>query len=257
MKNAVIYARFSCSNQTEQSIEGQLRVCRDYAARNNFVIINEYIDRAKTGTNDSRPGFKSMIKDSAKGKFDTVLVYKLDRFARNKYDSAIHKHTLRQNGVAVVSVTENIPVNSPEGIIFESVLEGFAEYYSAELSQKVKRGLKESYAKGNYTGGYVLYGFETRDRKVYIKENEAQIVREIFNRIANGETAVAIAESLKKRGIRNNYNKYFTNKSIFKMIYNIKYNGRVVHNDEEFSNIFPKIIDDDLFDKVQDCKYSI
>ena len=122
MKKAVIYARFSCSNQTEQSIEGQLRVCKEYAKRNNILIVHEYIDRAKSGTNDARPSFQLMMKDCIKQDWDYVLVYKLDRFSRNKYESAKHKHTLRINNKKLVSVTENIP-ETPEGIILESLLE--------------------------------------------------------------------------------------------------------------------------------------
>ena len=95
MKTAVIYARYSSDNQTEQSIEGQLRVCEEYAAKNNIVVIDTYIDRAMTGTNDNRPDFQRMIRDSAKKTFGYVLVYKFDRFSRNKYETAIHKKALQ------------------------------------------------------------------------------------------------------------------------------------------------------------------
>ena len=124
MKTAVIYARYSCDKQTEQSIEGQLRVCQDYAKSHDILIIDTYIDQAMTGTNDNRPDFQRMIKDSSKKRFEIVLVYKLDRFSRNKFEATIHKKTLRDNGVKVVSAMENIP-DTPEGIILESLLEGF------------------------------------------------------------------------------------------------------------------------------------
>lgn len=122
MKTAAVYARYSSDNQTEQSIEGQLRVCEEYAQRNGIVIVDTYIDRAMTGTNDNRPDFRRMIKDSAKKSWDFILVYKLDRFSRNKYETAIHKKTLKDNGVKVLSAMENIP-ETPEGIILESLLE--------------------------------------------------------------------------------------------------------------------------------------
>lgn len=131
MKTAVIYARYSSDSQTEQSIEGQLRVCQDYAKSNDILIVDTYIDRAMTGTNDMRPDFQRMIKDSNKRQWDYVLVYKLDRFSRNKYETTIHKHTLKENGVMVLSAMENIP-DSPEGIILESLLEGMNQYYSVE-----------------------------------------------------------------------------------------------------------------------------
>ena len=134
---------YSSDSQSEQSIEGQLRVCNDYAKNNDILILKTYIDRAMTGTNDNRPDFQQMLKDSNKREWNYVLVYKFDRFSRNKYETAMHKKTLKDNGVKVISATEYIP-DSPEAIILESMLEGYAEYYSAELSQKVKRGLKET-----------------------------------------------------------------------------------------------------------------
>ena len=124
MKTAAIYARYSSDKQNEQSIEGQLRVCQNYAKTNNILIVDTYIDRAMTGTNDNRPDFRRMIKDSAKKQWDFILVYKLDRFSRNKYETAIHKKTLKDNGVKVISAMENIP-DTPEGIILESLLEGY------------------------------------------------------------------------------------------------------------------------------------
>lgn len=139
-QTAVIYARFSSHGQTEQSIEGQLRECYEYAKRNDLIILPEYIDRALSGTNDKRPEFQQMIEDSKKRDFNYVLVYQLDRFARNRYDSATYKAKLKKNNVRVISAKENITTDA-SGVLMESVLEGMAEYYSAELSQKVKRGI--------------------------------------------------------------------------------------------------------------------
>lgn len=124
MKTAVEYLRYSSDSQTEQSIEGQMRVCHEYAQRNDIVIVGTYIDRAMTGTNDNRKDFQRMLKDSANQAWDYVIVYKLDRFSRNKYEMAIHKKTLRDNGIKLLSAMENIP-DTPEGIILESMLEGF------------------------------------------------------------------------------------------------------------------------------------
>lgn len=140
MQTAVIYARYSCDNQTEQSIEGQLRVCEEYAQRNNILILNTYIDRAMTGTNDNRPDFQKMIKDSNRREWNYVIVYKLDRFSRNKYESTIHKRTLKSNGIKVLSAMENIP-DTPEGIILESLLEG---YKHSNGHNKFKLELKQS-----------------------------------------------------------------------------------------------------------------
>lgn len=132
-KIAVIYARYSSERQNEQSIEGQLRVINQFAEKEGYNVIDAYIDRAMTGRNDDRPSFQKMISDSSNKAFQYVLVYKLDRFSRNRYDSAVYKKKLRDNGVKVISATENIS-DSPEGIILESILEGYREYYSKELA---------------------------------------------------------------------------------------------------------------------------
>ena len=131
MVNVVIYARFSSHSQTEQSIEGQLKECYEFAKRNEYNVIGEYIDRALTGTTDKRPEFLRMIEDSKKKAFKYVLVYQLDRFARNRYDSATYKAKLKKNGVRVISAKESISQGA-DGILLESILEGYAEYYSAE-----------------------------------------------------------------------------------------------------------------------------
>ena len=136
---AVIYARYSSDNQREESIEGQLRECKEYAEKNGITILCSYIDRALSAKTDNRPEFQNMVQDSAKGLFDTVLVWKLDRFARNRYDSAHYKAILRRNGVKVVSATENIS-DGPEGIILESMLEEMAELSKALL--KLRRAKK-------------------------------------------------------------------------------------------------------------------
>ena len=133
--NAVIYARYSSDSQREESIEGQIRECTEYAKRNGITILDTYIDRALSVRSADRPEFQRMIKDAEKELFEIVLVWKLDRFSRDRYDSAYYKHILKKHGIKVVSAKENIS-EGPEGIILESMLEGMAEYYSAELSQQ-------------------------------------------------------------------------------------------------------------------------
>lgn len=161
--NAVIYARFSSHAQNEQSIEGQLKVCYEFAERNGYKVIAEYIDRALSGTTDNRADFLRMIDDSKYGNFNYIIVYQLDRFARNRYDSATYKAKLKRNGVRVLSARENI-TDDASGILMESLLEGMAEYFSAELSQKVKRGMAISAEKCLYTGGTLPFGY-SRGRK--------------------------------------------------------------------------------------------
>lgn len=200
-QTAVIYARFSSHGQTEQSIEGQLRECYEYAKQNDLIILHEYIDRALSGTNDKRPEFQQMIEDSKKRDFNYVLVYQLDRFARNRYDSATYKAKLKKNNVRVISAKENITTDA-SGVLMESVLEGMAEYYSAELSQKVKRGIYESLLKGNYIGGYILYGYDVVNKKYVINETESKIVRQIFDDYANGIKTTQIVENLNNKGLK-------------------------------------------------------
>ena len=128
--NAVIYARYSSHNQHETSIEGQLKVCYEYYERNGYTIVGEYIDRAISGTTDNRPQFLQMIDDAAKKRFQYVVMYQLDRFSRNRYDSVVYKATLKKYDIRVLSARENIS-DDASGILMEAMLEGMAEYYSA------------------------------------------------------------------------------------------------------------------------------
>ena len=248
MKSAVIYARYSCDQQTEQSIEGQLHVCEEYAKQHEIVILDTYIDRAMSGTNDNRPDFQRMIKDSARREWDFILVYKFDRFSRNKCETAIHKRTLKENGVKVISATEHIP-DTPEGIIFESMLEGYAEFYSAELSQKVKRGMNETRRKGNYTGSRLLYGYKKDGKKVAVDEEQAEVVRYIFEQYAMGAYVKDILSELDRRGATY-HGKKFGRSTVYNILKNEKYAGIYRFQGEEY-DMFPQIVPADIFDKVR------
>ena len=249
MKTAKIYARYSSNNQTEQSIEGQIRVCREFAQRNGIIIVGTYIDRATTGTNDNREAFQQMLKDSDKKSFDYVLVYKLDRFSRNKYEMAIHRKYLKDNGVKILSAMENIP-ETPEGVLLESLLEGMNQYYSEELSQKTLRGLRETRIKGNFPGGRVNFGYRVKNQKAVIHEEEAAIVREIFSRYANGARLIDLANELNERGILNKGKKFSTN-VLYYMLENKKYIGLHTNRGVTYDNIFPAIVSKEVFDAVQ------
>lgn len=156
---AVIYARYSSDNQREESIEGQLRECTAFADKNGITVLRHYIDRAVSAKTDNRPEFQNTIKDSGKKLFDMIIVWKLDRFARNRYDSARYKAQLKKNGVKVVSAAEVIS-DGAEGIILESMLEGFAEYYSVDLSEKVVRGMTDNALKCMFNGGTLPMGYQ-------------------------------------------------------------------------------------------------
>lgn len=250
-KRTVIYARYSCEKQTEQSIEGQLRVCREFAERNGYIITNEYIDRAVSGKTDKREQFQQMLKDSAKQEFNYVLVYKLDRFARNRYDSAINKATLKKNGVKVLSACEQI-TDSPEGIILESMIEGMAEYYSAELSQKVKRGMRESCLKGNAAGIKPIYGYCIVDKKYQVVPQEAEIIRKMFNDYVNGTTIKEIKTWLDESGIRTHTGHSFSIGRVSDMLRNQKYIGKCQYAGEVYDNIIMPIVDELTFNRAQE-----
>ena len=255
MQTAVIYARYSSYGQTEQSIEGQVRECTDYARQNNIIILDSYIDRAMTGTNDNRTDFQRMIKDSANKMWDLVLVYKLDRFSRNKYEMAIHRKTLKDNGIRLVSVKENIP-DSPEGIILESMLEGMAEYYSVELAQKVRRGQKETRIKGNYCGGGIPYGYKVEkidgNKKYVIHDAEAAVVVRIFEEYAAGKICRDIIDGLTADGIYGRDGKPFGRNAIYGILQNERYTGVYRHKtDGVFYDTFPRIVPQHLFDTVR------
>lgn len=249
MKTAVIYARYSSDSQSEQSIEGQIHVCKDYAEKNDIVIVDTYIDRAMTGTNDNRVAFQKMLKDSSSHQFSIVLVYKLDRFSRNKYESVIHKKTLKDNGVSLVSCMENIP-NTPEGALMETLLEGFNQYFSEELTQKVNRGLRESWLKGNATGGAHVFGYDIVNKKYVINEYEKEIILKMFQMYASDYRARAIAESLNELGYHRNNGKKFDEKYVLWILHNSRYTGVVEHQGIKYDKIFPRIIDDNLWSKV-------
>ena len=129
LMTGVIYARYSSDNQREESIEGQIRECKEFASKNDIQIVDTYIDRALSARTDNRPEFQRMIKDSAYKSFETVIVWKLDRFARNRYDSTHYKRILKKNNVLVISAPEKISAGS-EVVLLETLLECMAEYYS-------------------------------------------------------------------------------------------------------------------------------
>ncbi len=252
MKTAVIYARYSSDRQTEQSIEGQVRVCNDYAERNGILIVSQYIDRATTGTNDNRDSFQQMLKDSDKKAWDYVLVYKLDRFSRNKFEMAMHRKRLKDNGIKILSAMENIP-DSPEGILLESLLEGMNQYYSEELSQKTRRGQRETRLKGLHCAGKLNYGYYTEKKKVFIHPEEGPIVKEIFERYDAGETGKEIEISFAERGILYR-GKPFIAANIYVILHCEKYTGRYEIHGEVYTDIYPKIIEPELFER---CKAKI
>lgn len=254
MINVVIYARYSCDNQREESIEGQLRECRDFCKKHDFCVFNEYIDRALSARTDNRPQFKKMINDSHDKSFEKVIVWKLDRFARNRNDSITYKMKLLKNGVKVVSATEHIS-DSPEGVILESVLEGFAEYYSKDLSQKVYRGMMENFLKGKFNGGTPAFGFKVENNKLVINEEEQKIVQRLFKLYTTTDLSLNnIANIFNEEGLRNRQGKKFTQHQMNSLISNRKFIGELSFKDEIIKNALPLTIDLKTFELAQQKK---
>ena len=248
---AVIYARYSSDNQREESIEGQIRECTAYAEKNGITVVKHYIDRALSAKTDNRPDFQQMIKDSEKRLFDIVLVWKLDRFARNRYDSAHYEYLLERNHVKLVSATEPIS-DSPAGIMVKSMLTGMAEYYSAELSEKVVRGMTENVLKGKYNGGTIPIGFKVDVEKFFqIDPLKAPFVVEAFQRYNEGATMKELMNWLNDSGVTTNRNQKFTYNSVQTLLTNKRYIGENHFKDIVMPDSIPAIVDKDLFEEVQ------
>jgi len=250
MANAVIYARFSSHAQNEQSIEGQLRVCHEYAEREGYTVVGEYIDRALTGRSADRPDFQRMIADAKKRAFEFVIVYKLDRFARNRYDSAIYKNALKKAGVKVLSAMENIGDN-PESIILEAVLEASAEYYSVDLSQKIKRGRRDSAAKGKFVGGGIPAGYKSINGTLVLDEDKAPMMKYAFEQYAAGVPKKEIIDELNARGFRNSKGKPYGASAFARALQSEKYIGVLDQCGIRIEGGCPALIDKATFNKVQ------
>ena len=248
---AVIYARYSSDNQREESIEGQIRECTAFAEKNDITVLKHYIDRAYSARTDHRPAFQEMIKDSDKHLFDMVIVWKLDRFSRDRYDSARYKVLLKKNNVRVVSATEVIS-SGADGILLESVLEGFAEYYSADLAEKVTRGMTENALKCKFNGGSMPIGYVIDEEQHFqIDPLTAPFVLEAFKRYIEGATMKELIDFFKEKGIKNKNGRDINYNSIQRMLNNRRYIGEYAFRDIVVPDGIPAIIPKELFDRVQ------
>lgn len=233
-----LYARFSSDNQRSESIDAQIRAMKDYCKQHNFVIVNTYIDEAKSATTDRRPAFQQMIADSSNHTFDILLVHKLDRFARNRYDSAVYKRELKKNGVLVYSVLENLD-NSPESIMMEAVLEGMSEYYSQNLSREVMKGMRENALQCKNTGGKAPLGFDfDEEKRLIINPKEAEAVKLIFDLYNQGYGYSYILSILHEREYKTKGGKDFQKNSLYGILTNPKYQGTYVYNRVAAKNVY-------------------
>lgn len=263
MIKAALYARYSSDNQREESIDAQIRAVKEYADKNGYSIVKTYTDEARSATTDDRPGFLKMIDDSNNRNFDYIIVHKLDRFARNRYDSAFYKKKLKENGIRLLSVLENLD-DSPESIILESVLEGMSEYYSKNLAREVRKGMKENALQARHNGGQPPLGYDVDSEGFYIiNEKESEIIKLIFNLYLNGYGYASISAELNKLGYRTKRGIEFSKTSIRDTLLNEKYTGTYVFGKKDKhgkltgseirkENALPIIIHKQIFDKVQE-----
>ena len=255
-KNAVVYARYSSHSQNEQSIDGQLAAARAYAEARGYTIIHEYIDRAMTGRNDNRDEFQQMLSDCAKKQFQVIIVWKVDRFGRNREEITFNKYRAKKHGVRVEYVAENLP-DSPEGVILESVLEGMAEYYSLQLSQNIRRGYRENAKRCKYAGGRIPLGYKLAEDKTFaVDPDTAPLVSRIYKMYAEGWTITEIITVLNAEGLHTSEGKPFTKNSLRTVLKNEKYIGDYVFKagtpeEIRIPNGVPAIVDRDTYDRVQ------
>lgn len=212
--------------------------------------MGEYIDRAITGKTDDRPAFQRMIADAPKHGFERVLVWKFDRFARNRYDSVIYKQQLKRHGIRVISAMENIG-EGDESILMEAMLEAYAEYYSLDLQKKIVRGQRESIAKKQYAGGSVAFGYKLVDKHFVVDEENASIVRSVFQRYASGESMRSIMDDLNARGVHTNRSKMINYSTLDRILSNKTYIGLYSFSGQVIEDMVEPIIDLELFHKVQ------
>src|SRR3989338_7928690 len=197
-KTCVIYCRYSSEAQRNSlSIEAQTHECRAFAERQGWIVHKIYVDEARSGTSDDRVSFQEMIHDalSPDPPFRVVLVHKLDRFARNRYDSIKYKHFLRKKGLRVISAGQPIlGSGDPTEVLLEAMLEGMDEFYSLNLSRESLKGMAENARQGYWNGGYAPYGYKFtfiqtpkgQKRKLMIEDSEAKAVKLIFKMYLNG-----------------------------------------------------------------------
>lgn len=250
-KTAVIYARFSCSKQREASIEDQLRVCREWCAREGYDVVHEYCDYALSGRSDDRPQFQQMIGNA--GESDIVLVYMMDRFSRDEYDAPVYKRELRRHGVELYSAMEAMP-DGPERILIEKIYEGLAAVESAKTAIRVKRGMTGNALKCK-TNGVRIFGYrKSADDTFEVDEDQAAFVREAFRRKIEGEPVNSITEDFASRGVTTYTGRPCGYTMISNMLRNERYTGTYIWGDVRIEGGMPAIVDRGTFMRAQEVK---
>ncbi len=250
-----IYARFSSSSQREASIDEQVKVCKDYAKKNDFEVVKTYSDSALTGKTDDRPALRKLLSDSSKNKFNAVLVYSIDRFGRDLVQTLLNEKKLSDNNVALISATEHFS-NDPSGVFFRNIMMSYAQYYSDELSVKIKRGMDYNAEKCLYNGGGVPLGYKiSKDKHFEVDPDTAPIVQCIYEMYADGKNVTEINSYLNAQGFKTAKGGAFNKNSLHTILKNKRYLGYYIHSGKEVANGIPQIISDELFERVQEKMY--
>ena len=254
-KTAVAYARYSSAGQRDVSIDQQLADIRAYAEREGYTIVHEYADRAKSGFKNSsaRVEFQAMLSSAPLGGFDTIIAWKVDRFGRNRRESAIFKGQLADHGVRVIYAMEPIPTG-PAGVLTEGMLESIAEWYSRNLAENVSRGMRDNARRG-LSNGYRILGYKRGpDGHYIIDPDNASVVRRIFERYNQGYSAAAIAKELDAAGLRTAFGARFSPVHILRIITDERYTGVYIWSDIRVPGAMPPIIDSDTFERAQEMR---
>lgn len=230
---AAAYIRVSTEDQTEFSPAAQLRELQDYAATHCLVLDQRYVyaDEGISGRKaEKRPAFMQMISDakSAAHPFDVILVHKFDRFARSREDSIVYKSMLKRCGVEVVSIKEPLAEGSYSGVM-EAIYESFAEAYSINLGQEVRKGMTEKALRGE-PQTTPPFGYRIENKQFYPHETEAPIVRQIFERFSSGEGLFSIAKWLNAQGVTTHRGTPFENRTVEYILRNPVYVGMLRWN---------------------------
>lgn len=248
--NVAIYARFSSSSQREASIEEQLKICRQYAEQNKYAVTKIYSDCAISGKTDNRPQLQKLLSDSSRLLFQAVLVYSIDRFGRDLSQTLLNEKKLNENGVILISATEHF-TDDASGRFFRNIMMSYAQFYSDELSAKIRRGMEYNAERCMYNGGGVPLGYRiNKDKYFEIDPDTAPIVIMIFEMYADGKTVTEINKYLNSQGYKTSRGREFNKNSLRTMLTNKRYLGYYMHGNVETAGGIPQIIPDELFEKV-------
>ena len=266
---AALYARVSSDRQdVDLSVAAQLRALHDYADKNGYLVVREYIDEAESGRIADRPQFKKMIDEASKSEapFHEILVWKFSRFTRKREHAVAFKSMLRRKGIRVVSITEHAD-DTPTGKLMEAIIESVDEFYSENLAQEVTRGMREAASRGFWMTTYAPYGY----RRVYVQDGAKKrprlelnpphdaVVRRIFDLTLQGRTTLDIIKTLNTEGIPSSHGKRWTKTVIHKILINEAYTGTLVwgtnakdgQDPVRVEDAFPAIVSHEEFQRVR------